>query len=172
MPMNRLGNKLYNSKSLKCNHVTGPYGRQGIFFTNHATHVRYRDSLPFLISHRFPSRYQHIIVAEDEQKQDLVDSSQPRSVGARKGSAGDLRQSLKLASLVEESMGEVTIGPVRIFHSHFWLKTSLQETYDESVRSGMKAAAFASTEFVQQRILEHEKVLVRLCDPSFQSSWV
>merc|ERR1719187_2472775 len=84
-------------------------------------------------------------VAEDEQKQDLVDSSQPRSVGARKGSAGDLRQSLKLASLVEESIGDVTTGP---------------ETYDESVRSGMKAVAFASSEFVQQRILEHQKVLV------------
>merc|ERR1719462_356493 len=58
-------------------------------------------------------------VAEDEQKQDLVDSSQPRSVGARKGSAGDLRQSLKLASPVEESIGDVTIGP---------------ETHDKSVR--------------------------------------
>merc|ERR1719462_1157758 len=78
------------------------------------------------------------LMSEDEQKQDLVDSSQPRSVGARKGSAGDLRKSLKLASPVEESIGDVTIGP---------------ETYDESVRSGMKAAAFASTEFVQQRIL-------------------
>merc|ERR1719462_549772 len=43
------------------------------------------------------------LMSEDEQKQDLVDSSQPRSVGARKGSAGDgdLRQSLKLASQAE-----------------------------------------------------------------------
>ena len=60
--------------------------------------------------------YHHIIVAEDEQKQDLVESSQARSVGSRKGSAGDgkLRQSLKLAIPVEESIGDVTIGPVRI----------------------------------------------------------
>jgi len=95
------------------------------------------------------------LMSEDEQKQDLVDSSQPRSVGARKGSAGDLRQSLKLASPVEESIGDVTIGP---------------ETYDESVRSGMKAAAFASTEFVQQRILEHEKVLVAASGAALYSS--
>merc|ERR1719462_1179526 len=95
------------------------------------------------------------LMSEDEQKQDLVDSSQPRSVGARKGSAGDLRQSLKLASPVEESIGDVTIGP---------------ETYDESVRSGMKAAAFASSEFVQQRILEHEKVLVAASGAALYSS--
>ena len=57
-----------------------------------------------------------MIVAEDEQKQDLVESSQARSVGSRKGSAGEgnLRQSSKLAIPVEESIGDVTIGPVRI----------------------------------------------------------
>ena len=82
-----------------------------------------------------------------------------------------MRQSLKLAIPVEESIGDVTIGPVRIFLSLF-VETSLQETYDESVRSGMKAAAFASPEFVQQRILEHQKVLVRICDLSVQFSWV
>ena len=58
-----------------------------------------------------------MIVAEDEQKQDLVESSQPRSVGTRKESVGErnLRQSLKLSSQVEESIGDVTMGPVRIF---------------------------------------------------------
>jgi len=96
-------------------------------------------------------------VAEDEQKQDLVESSQPRSEGTRKEGAGEgvLRQSLKLASQVEESIGDVTIGP---------------ETYDESVRSGMKAAAFASPEFVQQRILEHQKVLVAASGAALYSS--
>ena len=75
---------------------------------------RYCDSLPF--SHRFPCCFHHIIVAEDEQKQDLVESSQARSVGSRKGSAGEgnLRQSSKLAIPVEESIGDVTIGLVRI----------------------------------------------------------
>merc|ERR1712013_526249 len=86
-------------------------------------------------------------VAEDEQKQDLVDSSQPRSVGARKESIGDgdLRQSFKLASQAEE-------------------------TYDESVRSGMKAGAFAPSEFVQERILEHQKVLVAASGAALYSS--
>merc|ERR1711973_127054 len=48
-------------------------------------------------------------VAEDEQRQ----SSQPRSEGTRKESAGEgnLRQSSKLASQVEENNGDVTIGP-------------------------------------------------------------
>ena len=57
-----------------------------------------------------------MIVAEDEQKQDLVESSQARSVGSRKEGAGEgnLRQSLKLAIPDEESIGDVTIGPVRI----------------------------------------------------------
>ena len=66
----------------------------------------------------------HIIVAEDEQKQDLVESSQPRSEGTRKESAGEgnLRQSLKLASQDEESIGDVTIGPVRIFLYHYLFK--------------------------------------------------
>merc|ERR1719370_1986621 len=96
-------------------------------------------------------------VAEDEQKQDLVESFHARSVGSRKGSAGEgnLRQSLKLAIPVEESIGDVTIGP---------------ETYDESVKSGMKAAAFASSEFVQQRILEHQKVLVAASGAALYSS--
>ena len=83
-----------------------------------------------------------------------------------------MRQSLKLAIPVEESIGDVTIGPVRIVLLTICFKTSLQEPYDESVKSGMKAAAFASSEFVQQRILEHQKVLVRLCGQSVQSSWV
>jgi len=97
------------------------------------------------------------LMSEDEQKQDLVESSQARSVGSRKGSAGEgnLRQSLKLAIPVEESIGDVTIGP---------------ETYDESVKSGMKAAAFASSEFVQQRILEHQKVLVAASGAALYSS--
>merc|ERR1719447_2143426 len=92
-------------------------------------------------------------VAEDEQRQ----SSQPRSEGTRKESAGEgnLRQSSKLASQVEENNGDVTIGP---------------ETYDESVRSGMKAAAFASSEFVHQRVLEHQKVLVAASGVALYSS--
>jgi len=96
-------------------------------------------------------------VAEDEQKQDLVEFSQPRSVGARKVSAGagDLRQSLEFASQAEESIGDVTIGP---------------ETYDESVRSGVKAGAFAPSEFVQQGILEHQKVLVAASGVALYSS--
>merc|ERR1712013_376415 len=87
------------------------------------------------------------LMSEDEQKQDLVDSSQPRSVGARKESIGDgdLRQSFKLASQAEE-------------------------TYDESVRSGMKAGAFAPSEFVQERILEHQKVLVAASGAALYSS--
>jgi len=104
-----------------------------------------------------PPTTPHMSVAEDEQKQDLVESSQLRSVGTRKEGAGEgnLRQSLKLASSVEESIEDVTIGP---------------ETYDESVRSGMKAAAFASPEFVQQRILEHQKVLVAASGAALYSS--
>ena len=35
----------------------------------------------------------------------------------------------------------------------------------------MKAAAFASSEFVHQRVLEHQKVLVRICDLAVQFSW-
>jgi len=97
------------------------------------------------------------LMSEDEQKQDLVESSQPRSEGTRKESAGkgNLRQSLKLSSQVEESIGDVTMGP---------------ETYDESVRSGMKAAAFASSEFVHQRVLEHQKVLVAASGVALYSS--
>merc|ERR1719474_1956077 len=97
------------------------------------------------------------LMSEDEQKQDQVESSQPRSVGTRKESVGErnLRQSLKLSSQVEESIGDVTMGP---------------ETYDESVRSGMKAAAFASSEFVHQRVLEHQKVLVAASGVALYSS--
>jgi len=97
------------------------------------------------------------LMSEDAQKQDLVEFSQPRSVGARKESAGagDLRQSLEFASQAEESIGDVTIGP---------------ETYDESVRSGMKAGAFAPSEFVQERILEHQKVLVAASGVALYSS--
>jgi len=93
------------------------------------------------------------LMSEDEQRQ----SSQPRSEGTRKESAGEgnLRQSSKLASQVEENNGDVTIGP---------------ETYDESVRSGMKAAAFASSEFVHQRVLEHQKVLVAASGVALYSS--
>merc|ERR1719462_920176 len=69
----------------------------------------------------------------------------PLMPGTRKGNA----------SPVEESIGDVTIGP---------------ETYDESVKSGMKAAAFASSEFVQQRILEHQKVLVAATGAALYSS--
>ena len=70
----------------------------------------------------FLVRYHHIIVAEDAQKQDLVEFSQPRSVGARKESAGagDLRQSLEFASQAEESIGDVTIGPVRMFSQYLF----------------------------------------------------
>jgi len=97
------------------------------------------------------------LMSEDAQKQDLVEFSQPRSVGARKESAGagDLRQSLEFASQAEESIGDVTIGP---------------ETYDESVRSGVKAGAFAPSEFVQERILEHQKVLVAASGVALYSS--
>ena len=41
----------------------------------------------------------------------------------------------------------------------------MQETYDDSVRTAFSAAAKASSEFVQQKVVEHKKVLVRVGYP-------
>lgn len=68
------------------------------------------------------------------------------------------------------SESEETIGPVYITVEQLPLSllqvvtynSLMQETYDDSVRTAFSAAAKASSEFVQQKVVEHKKVLVRI----------
>ena len=77
--------------------------------------------------------------------------------------AGDIDERSIAGENVPPSIGDETvdtIGQVRLVIV-VKLVQQLQETYDDSVgTSAFSAAAKASSEFVQQKVVEHKKVLV------------